>query len=218
MEGPGLVTGVMDPVLLAAAHGAPGYMPEQEGLALFRAGRIGARLGPLLEIGSYCGKSAIYLGAAAREAGSVLFSIDHHRGNEEQQPGETFHDERFVDETGKVDTLPTFRATIERAGLSDVVIGVLGRSEVIARSWQTPLGLVFIDGGHSQPAAQADLDGWAKHVVPGGVLAIHDVFEDPADGGRPPFEIYERALATRAFEELSPCGSLRVLRRVGEGG
>lgn len=202
----------MDSALLEAARRAPGFMPDDEGLALYEAGLRGGELGPLLEIGSYCGKSAIYLGAAARERGTVLFSIDHHRGNEEQQPGEEFHDERFVDEQGHVDTLPVFRQTIDSAGLTDVVVAMVGLSKTIADAWSSSLGLVFIDGGHSEGAATDDYEGWAPHVAPGGLLAIHDVFPDPADGGRPPFEIYRRALASGDFAEVAATGSLRILR------
>ena len=204
----------MDRQLLEVAREAPGFMPDEEGLALYEAGLRAAPGVPLLEIGSYCGKSAVYLGAAARELGTVLYSIDHHRGNEEQQPGEGFHDERFVDGSGRVDSLPAFRATIERAGLDAIVVGVIGRSEVVASTWATPVGLVFIDGGHSAAAAAADYEGWARHVVVGGLLAIHDVFPDPADGGRPPFEIWQRALASEDFAEMGSTGSLRVLQRV----
>ena len=204
----------MDPVLLAAARAAPGFMPDEAGIALYEAGLRGAEVGPLLEIGSYCGKSAIYLGAAARERGQVLYSIDHHRGSEENQPGEEFFDERFVDAEGRVDTLPAFRATIENAELQETVVGMVGLSEIVASRWATPLGLVFIDGGHSQKAAHADFDGWTPHLLVGGLLVIHDVFPDPAEGGRPPFEIYERALDSGDFEETSATGSLRVLKRV----
>ena len=205
----------MDLRLLELAKATPGYMPDDEGLALYDAAvRVGRR-GPLLEIGSYCGKSAIYLGAAARETGAVLFSIDHHRGNEEQQPNEEWHDPRFVDEEGRVDTLPVFRATIEGAGLTDVVVGIVGASAVVARSWATSLSFVFIDGGHSLTAATTDYEMWNGHIVPDGVLAIHDVFEDPADGGRPPYEIYRMALDSGRFEEGSRTGSLRILRRFG---
>jgi len=202
----------VDEALLEVARAAPGFMPDNEGRALHQAGLDGGRLGPLLEIGSYCGKSAVYLGAAARARGTVLYSIDHHRGNEENQPGEGYHDERFVDEHGRVDTLPEFRRTIESAALGDVVVGIVGISAVVAGAWSTPLGLVFIDGGHSQAAADADYEGWAPHVAPGGLLAIHDVFPDPADGGRPPYEIYRRALASGDFDEVAATGSLRVLR------
>jgi predicted O-methyltransferase YrrM len=195
-------------------------MPDAEGLALYRAGLEAASVGPLLEIGSYCGKSAVYLGAAARAAGTVLFTIDHHRGSEENQAGWEHHDPSLVDPaTGRMDTLPRFRRTIEAAGLEDTVVAMVGESPTIARHWRTPLGLVFIDGGHGAEPAHRDYEGWAPHVARSGRLAIHDVFPDPADGGRPPFEIYSRALASGAFVELEEAGegSLRVLRRVGDG-
>jgi MMP 1-O-methyltransferase len=207
----------MDPSLVAVAEAAPGFLPEPEGLALHQAA-LGAPAGPLLEVGSYCGKSAVYLGAAARRRGCLLFTLDHHRGSEEHQPGEEYHDPRLVDPvTGLVDTLPCLRATLTRAGLEDVVVALVGRSAGVASAWATPLAMVFIDGGHSLDAATADYEGWAPHLLPGGLLAIHDVFPDPADGGRPPFRVYERALA-EGFEERAAAGSLRVLRRRSPGG
>ena len=202
----------MQSTLLAAARQAVGFMPDEEGLALHDAAR-GARPGPWVELGSYCGKSSIYLGTAARRRGAVLFTVDHHRGSEENQPGQQYHDPRLVDAAGRIDTLPLFRATIAGAGLEDVVVAVVGRSEVVAPRWSTPLELLFIDGGHSQRQADADLEGWSPHLASGGLLLIHDVFPDPADGGRPPFEIYRRALASGDFTEVSATGSLRVLRR-----
>ena len=209
----------MGPDLLAAARGAIGFMPDDEGLALYHAGRAAAAAGPLLEIGGYCGKSALYLGAAAAETGTVLFSVDHHRGSTENQAGSEHHDPRLVDlRTGRIDTLPCFRRTVEDAGLEATVIAVVGESSVVAAHWRMPLGLVFVDGGHGAGPASADYEGWAGHVAPGGMLAVHDVFPDPADGGRPPYEIYLRALASGRFTEDVGAGhgSLRVLRRVAE--
>ncbi len=207
----------MDERLRATAESARGFMPADEGIALYEAGLAGAEIGPLLEIGSYCGKSAVYLGAAARLKKSLVFSIDHHRGSEEHQVGEEYHDPALVDDEGRVDTLAEFRRTIAQAKLEDVVVGVVGDSAVVAREWATPLGLVFIDGGHSAQAAEADYLGWAKWVMPRGLLVIHDVFEDPKAGGRPPFEIWQRALASGVFAQRSARGSLRVLERVGDG-
>jgi predicted O-methyltransferase YrrM len=204
----------MDPDLLLAARSAIGFMPEDEGIALYEAGLEGGRVGPSLEIGSYCGKSAVYLGAAGRATGTRLFSIDHHRGSEEHQPGEQYFDGRLYDaEAGRVDTYPEFQPTIEGARLGDVVMGIVGDSATIATEWETPLGLVFIDGGHSAAAAHADYEGWTPHLLPGGLLVIHDVFEDPAEGGRPPYEIYRRAVDEDGFEELGGVGSLRVAIR-----
>ena len=204
----------MEERLRRAAETARGFMPDDEGLALYEAALSLAVSGPLLEVGSYCGKSAVYLGAAARRAGRVLFCVDHHRGSEENQPGWQHHDPDVIDpELGLMDTLPFFRRTIHDAGLEGTVVAVVGDSPTLAALWATPLALVFIDGGHGTEPAHRDYEGWAPHVAPGGLLAIHDVFEDPADGGRPPYEIWCRAVADGRFRPCSRAGSLRVLQR-----
>ncbi|MDE0195335.1 MAG: class I SAM-dependent methyltransferase [bacterium] len=190
-------------------------MPPDEGLALYEAA-MAAPEGPFLEVGSYCGRSALFIGAAAAERGAVLFAVDHHRGSEENQPGWEWHEPDLVDpRSGLIDTLPHFRRNVSDAGLEDHVVAVVGDSPRLAALWGTPLAFLFIDGGHGAAAAHADYEGWAPHVVPGGTLAIHDVFEDPADGGLPPYEIYLRALDSGDFTETGCTGSLRVLRRGG---
>ncbi len=194
-----------------------GFMPTDEGDALRAAAFEVAALGPLLEVGAYCGKSAILLGDVAESAGSVLFSVDHHRGSEENQAGWEHHDHDVVDQaTGRMDTLPFFRQAIEAAVLEHHVIAVVGHSAKIAAAWRTPLAFCFIDGGHGREPARRDYEGWTPHVMSGGILAIHDVFPDPAEGGRPPFEeIYLPALASGRFveDEALSRRSLRVLRR-----
>ena len=203
----------MDETLLTAARAAVGFMPDDEGLALHAAGLAAAASGPLLEIGTYCGKSAIYLGAAARERATVVYTVDHHRGSDENQAGWEHHDERLVDpRTGRMDTLPWFRRTIEDARLEDVVVAVIGASPTVAAHWATPLGLVFVDGGHAFDVVLADYVGWSRHLAPGGLLVFHDVFEDPADGGLAPYEVWRQAVAD-GFTPVSTTGSLRVLRR-----
>lgn len=203
----------MDDILLAHARAAVGFMPDDEGLALHGAGLDGGAVGPMLEVGTYCGKSAVYLGAAARVRGTVLFTVDHHRGSEENQAGWEHHDEGLVDpRTGRMDTLPHFRRTIEDAGLDDVVIAVIGRSTTVAAHWRTPLGLVFIDGGHAFDVARSDYQSWSQYLSPGGLLVFHDVFENPDDGGQAPYEVWQRAVSD-GFEPLATAGSLRVLRQ-----
>ncbi|MGQ0825247.1 MAG: class I SAM-dependent methyltransferase [Actinomycetota bacterium] len=203
----------MDQHLLDVARSAKGFMPDDEGLALHAAGLTAGGRGPSLEIGTYCGKSAVYLGAAARANATMLFTVDHHRGSEENQAGWDHHDAEVVDsETGRMDTLPFFRRTIARAGLEDVVVAVVGHSVSVARVWRTALALVFIDGGHALDVAHADYEGWAHHVQPGGLLVFHDVFDDPADGGQAPFEVWKRAVR-EGFVPVSTTGSLRVLTR-----
>lgn len=203
----------MDPVLLDAARAARGFMPDVEGLALYRHAATCGVPGPFVEIGSYCGKSSIYLGAAAVEHGRLLYAVDHHRGSEENQAGWEFHEPDLIDESiGCMDTLPLFRRTIFDAGLEGTVVAVVGDSAAIAASWSTGLALLFVDGGHGTAPAHADYDGWTPKLVPGGVLLIHDVFPDPADGGKPPYEIYLRALDD-GFTEVDVVGSLRALIR-----
>ncbi|WP_246166002.1 class I SAM-dependent methyltransferase [Nocardioides psychrotolerans] len=206
--------------LLAHALAAKGFMPEDEGLLLHRVACERLTHGPALEVGTYCGKSAIYLGAAAREVGGTVFTVDHHRGSEENQAGWEHHDASLVDpETGLMDTLPVFRRTIAAAGLEDQLVAVLGRSTTVAALWRTPLAMLFIDGGHAEVAAQDDYTGWAHWVMPGGSLVIHDVFEHPADGGQAPFHVFRRALDSGAFVEVDTLGSMRVLRRLtGDAG
>lgn len=212
----------LPPGLLSLLADVPGFMPDDEGEALRAAalrhlapyGATAPRLG--LEIGSYCGKSTVWLGDAARETGAALVTLDHHTGSEEHQVGWEYHDTALVDpETGRLDTLPHLRRTLRLAGLADVVTPVVGRSAVVAAWWRRPLDLLFVDGGHTEEAAQADFTGWAPHVSIGGALLVHDVFPDPDDGGQAPYHLYLAALAD-GFEERSVTGSLRVLERVRE--
>ena len=208
--------------LLALARAAKGFMPDEEGLALYdaaaRAGRSQVDA-TFVEIGAWRGKSTVYLGAAAEETQSVLFSLDHHHGSEENQAGWEHYDTEVVDRrTGRIDTLPFWRATVDGAGLEHSVVGLVGDSTAVSSRWQTPLAFCFIDGGHGEEPAWADLRGWSPLVAVGGWLAIHDVFPDPAQGGRPPYELWLAALESGEYEEDGECGSLRVLKRVAAPG
>ncbi|WP_292989110.1 class I SAM-dependent methyltransferase [Mycobacterium sp.] len=202
--------------LFALADRVTGFMPADEGQVLYDVATRYLDNGVGVEIGTYCGKSTVLLGAAARARGSVLYTIDHHHGSEEHQSGWEYHDASLVDPvTGLFDTLPSLRHTLDEASLDDNVVAVVGKSSVVALGWRSPLQFLFIDGGHSEEAARKDYDGWARWVGAGGALVIHDVFPDPRDGGRPPYEIYCRALESGAFTERSATGSMRVLERTG---
>lgn len=196
------------------AEAARGFMPSDEGLALYEAAMQAPEGVSFLEVGSYCGKSSLYLGSAAQQRGVLLFAVDHHRGSEENQPGWQWHEPDLVDpKAGRLDTLPHFRRTIYEAGLEPYVVAVVGDSPTLAAVWGTPLALLFIDGGHGSAPAHADFDSWTPHLIRNGVLAIHDVFANPEDGGRPPYEIYCRAVESGKFKETAAVGSLRVLRK-----
>ena len=192
-----------------------GFIEPEEGRALYSRALEAGLLGPSLEVGSYCGKSTVYLGLACQKRKVSLFAVDHHRGSEEHQPGEEYHDDDLLDSiSGLMDTFGEFRSTVKRASLEEVVVPIVSSSLTASRNWHSPLGLVFIDGGHSLEAAQTDYRCWASHVVTNGFLAIHDVFPNPEDGGQAPYEIFKLALASGLFEEVDIIKTLAILRRL----
>ncbi|HET7358459.1 MAG TPA: class I SAM-dependent methyltransferase [Nocardioidaceae bacterium] len=211
---------MMPEELLELARATKGFMPDDEGELLHRLALERLPHGPALEIGGYCGKSAIYLGAAALEGGGTVFSIDHHRGSEENQEGWDYHDAELADpEFGRLDTLPAFRRTIARAGLEEHVVAVVGRSTTVSAHWRTPLSLLFVDGGHTDEHVTGDFEGFGRWVAAGAALAFHDIYPDPADGGQAPYRVFCRAVESGDFAEVAALGSMRVLRRVrGDAG
>lgn len=198
--------------LRRVADAAKGFLPADEADALYDAAWAMAPVGPILEVGTYCGKSTTFLGAAAKARDGVVFTVDHHHGSEENQLGWEWHDPELVDpHTAVMDTLPFFRRTMHAAGLDDAVVAIVGRSTTVSARWSAPLAMLFIDGGHAVEHCINDYAGWAHHVRPGGVLAIHDVFTDPAEGGQAPYEHIYLPAVRDGFEEIRRVGSLRVL-------
>jgi predicted O-methyltransferase YrrM len=190
-----------------------GFLDEHEADSLYNLALLAGKKAPCLEIGSYCGKSAVYIGSACKENASVLFSIDHHCGSEEQQPGEEYFDPELIDQaTGKIDTLRFFRHTIADFDLDNTVIPIIGCSATIGRVWKTPLGLIFIDGSHAYERVLSDYSIWAKHLIAGGYLVFHDIFSDPTKGGQAPYQVYQIAVTSGLFEEMPMCKSLGILK------
>ena len=192
-----------------------GFLAKDEAAALFNAALELSPQAPVLEIGSYCGKSTVYIGTACKKAGGVLYALDHHRGSEEHQLGEEYHDPDLYDDgAGLMDTFKEFRKNMRAADLEDTVIPIVAPSGLACRGWHTPLSMVFIDGGHSMGAAKTDYQSWASHVMPGGILAIHDLFPNPDEGGQAPITIYRLALASGLFEEIEVVNTLGLLRKL----
>ncbi len=192
-----------------------GFLDPEEGRCLYETALTAGKMGPCLEIGSYCGKSTIYLGTACKETNSILFSVDHHRGSEEQQPGEEYFDPDLFDpRSGRIDTFQEFRKNIAAANIEDAVVPVVCHSEIAARSWRTPLSLLFIDGGHALETVLGDFKAWSPRIMTGGYLMIHDIFTDPAEGGQAPFEVYNSALNSGLFEAIAMVKTLGVLKKL----
>ena len=200
-----------DPKLIKSVKG---FLDDAEGRRLYALALESGKRGACLEIGSYCGKSALYLGAACRRYRTVLFSIDHHRGSEEQQPGEAYFDPDLYDPLiSQIDTSRYFRQTLVLAGLEDTVVPIVCGSELAARKWATPLSLVFIDGGHAYDTVAGDYSVWAPHIMPEGYLLFHDIFKDPQQGGQAPYKVYQLALESGNYQEHEMTGSLGVLQK-----
>lgn len=191
-----------------------GFMDDEEATRLYEIAFMAAENGPVVEIGSYCGKSAYIIGTACQKNGSILYSIDHHHGNEEQQPGEEYFDiEIFDSATTRINTFPFFRDTLKRTRLEDSVVPVVAPSNIAGKMWQTPISMLFIDGGHTFEAAHTDFLTWAYHIKPSGFLVFHDIFFNPEEGGQAPRQVYEIALASGDFEQVEMVKSLAVLKR-----
>ena len=194
-----------------------GFLDHNEGICLYNHALSSSKKGPILEIGSYCGKSTIYLATAAKEYNCSVYSVDHHTGSEENQVGWEYHDiELFDEETGKINSFPEFMRNLRKANLLDTVIPIVSDSSLVSRDWKIPLSMVFVDGGHTMEAAFNDFNNWKDKIIKGGILAIHDVFPNPDDGGRPPFEIYRKALSEKNFKEVEAVKSLRILEKLNE--
>ena len=192
-----------------------GFIDHNEGICLYNYALNSSKKGPILEIGSYCGKSTIYLATAAKEYSGCVYSVDHHTGSEENQVGWEYHDiELFDEETGRINSFPEFMRNLRKANLLDTVVPIVSDSSLVSRYWKIPLSMVFIDGGHTMEAAFNDFNNWKDKIIKGGILAIHDVFPNPDDGGRPPYEIYRKALSEENFKEVEAVKSLRVLEKL----
>ncbi len=191
-----------------------GFLSKEEAHRLYELAREASKRGPCLEIGSYCGKSSAYIGLGCKKSGGILFSIDHHEGSEEQQPGQDYFDPELLDaKTRKINTFPLFYKVIHKIGLTGTVVPVVSSSAVAARFWNTPVSLIFIDGGHTFEAAFTDYSSWVSHLMPNGYLAIHDIFPDKRQGGQAPRCIYNMAVNSGLFEELPMVETLGILKR-----
>ena len=206
----------MRPAVKKLALEVKGFLSEQEGMKLFHLAVESSAAAPCLEIGSYCGKSSIFLAEGCRVSGQhPLICVDHHQGSEEQQPGEEYFDPGIFDqELQIVNTLPLFMTNIRKAGLLEWVIPVITESTRLSRYFpDNTLSLVFIDGGHSEEDVFADFNGWSPKIKPGGYLCVHDIFLDPSQGGQAPYHMFRDASQNSDWIEIGLVETLGVLKR-----
>ena len=191
-----------------------GFLSEHEGSALFEYCEKFCIGGVAVEIGSYCGKSACYLGYACKKNNSKLFSIDHHHGSEEQQYGEEYFDEDIYDfDEKRVNTLPLFLENISKFNLTAHIEPIIDTSENASKLLQSDIDFVFIDGSHTFESARNDFACWSPKIREGGILAIHDIYDTEMEGGQAPREIYLKAL-DEGYELLKRVASLVILQKL----
>jgi predicted O-methyltransferase YrrM len=183
----------------------PGFLHPQEGYALYRWARDGPGSGAVVEIGSLLGCSSAWLAAGCRDArrGRVA-AVDHFRGSEAHRPGGSHP----IPELAVSDsTLPAFRANLVRVGLGDWVEPRVGESAAVARAWVGPVRLLFIDGDHEYEAVRTDWQAWVGHLVPGGVVAFHDVGVFPGVD-----RLYDEIRAAHGLREVDRVRTLRLVQ------
>jgi len=191
-----------------------GFLSHEEGLFLYRLTKEYCMKGVAVEIGSYCGKSACYIGQACKENNTYLVTIDHHRGSEEQQLGQEYFDPQEFDyKKNRVNTLPTLLKNISKFNLDNSIRAIVSDSASAAESLEDDLDIVFIDGSHTFESARLDYASWKGKIRKGGILAIHDIYDTEVDGGQAPKEIYEKALKEN-FELIERVNSLVALRLI----
>ena len=187
-------------------------MPEHESKALYKWARKFSEYGPLLEIGTYCGKSSMFLSEGAQANNQYVYTIDHHMGSEEHQVNEEYFDIEIFDELSKrINSFPLFLENINNFGIKNIV-PIVNESSLVAESWNSPLAMVFIDGGHSLETAMNDFISWHEKIISGGALVIHDIFENPEDGGQAPYEVYMHALKN-GFNDFDRVDTIICLKK-----
>ena len=191
-----------------------GFLDHNEGILLYQMAKKYCFKTFAVEIGSYCGKSACYIGQACKENMTHLVTIDHHRGSEEQQFGEQYFDPDEYDyKKERVDTLPSLLKNISKFKLDKSIKVMIEASKSASKKIKEEIDLLFIDGSHTFESTRADYESWKEKIRVGGILAIHDIYDSELEGGQAPREIYEKALGEN-FKLVKRVKSLVALEKV----
>ena len=192
-----------------------GFLSDKEAKKLQELFLKVHHLGSVLEIGTYCGKSALNFSDVAKDVNGIIYTVDHHTGSEEHQLGEEYHDSELFDERlKKFNTLPEFLNNLKSKKMAKFIIPIIDKSQNASNFFSEKISLLFIDGGHSFETALSDYNAWKDKICADGLLVIHDVFPNPKDGGRPPYEIYTLARESKEFDDLGIYETLGILKKV----
>jgi predicted O-methyltransferase YrrM len=193
--------------LATAFASVEGFLDPLEGYALYRCAAEGPGIGAVVELGSYCGRSTAFLAAGSKAAcREKVVAVDHFLGSPEHQPGKHFASPVLAREGT---TFQCFRANLERVHLLDHVEAINAPSAEAVLRWTAPIRLLFIDAEHSYESVRHDFDGWTPFVVPGGLVLLHDVGDEPGVT-----RVFQEVIAEgKSFKLIVGVVSLRVLQK-----
>jgi predicted O-methyltransferase YrrM len=180
----------------AIAGQIEGWLSEPQGRALYAAAAACSGRGAIVEIGSWKGRSTVWLAHGAAVAGQKVLAIDPHVGSRED-PHER--------------TLDAFLANLERAGAAASVEPLVMTSAEAVRRIDGPVELLFVDGDHSPEGARSDADRWLPRVMEGGTVMFHDVATSGYSGPRRVFQ--QRICRSRQFHRIRRVGSMAIAER-----
>lgn len=204
--------GSTDPEQLQYGQLLPG-----EGRALRRRARAVPAGLVIVELGSYTGKSTCCLARGSAEGNKVpVFAVDLWTAGTSRK-GLNFR-VRKPDEKGGSSKFhwPEVREVFDRRmkwlDTASVVQPTMGASVDVAADFDQPIGLLFIDAEHSYDACHADFDAWARWVVPGGVVALHDYAGKPEGTGGVKQYVDEMLRTDTRWSIVQTVGSMVVLQ------
>jgi predicted O-methyltransferase YrrM len=153
----------------------------------------------IVEVGSFRGRSAGALALGSREGhGSRVYCIDPHveftglRGGCYGPPDQA-----------------ALYSNLTRLGIGEVVSVISLPSAQAAKAWPAQsVGLLWIDGDHRYDAVLEDFTAWYPYVVPGGVIAMHDVDLDDVR------RVVDWALRERMLEALDRVETMAWFRKL----
>jgi len=170
-----------------------GWLAEGEGQLLYNLAKKCDR-GAIVEVGSWKGKSTIWLASGSKKGKkAIVYAIDPHIGSPE-------HHKMF----GKVWTFEEFKKNIKKAGVDDIIVPMVKKSEEAAKNFDKPVGLAFIDGAHEYDMVALDYSLWFPKMVDGGVMAFHDTILSPG----PAKLVEEKLCRSSRFKNISFVGSI----------
>lgn len=155
-----------------STRGIDGWLTDIEGVGLYLAAKHGPGEGSIVEIGSFKGKSTIWLAKGSKRVDrEKVYAVDTHLGSPEHRPGGEFASHMPSEGTTEL----VFRQSIRQADVEDWVLPLIMSSDDAFKAWRDPIRLLFIDAEHTYEAVRNDFRNWQQHVVVGGLVAFHDV-------------------------------------------